>query len=1278
MADSVRTEVLNILIRAENMASKQLAAVAGTEAAGGRISRAFAGIKLGLGVVGLAGVGFLGESVKAAADFNAMLVKTLNNTTMTSAQMQQVGKAILSMSAATGAPLRDLATGMMHISDVGFSVTDSITIMQQALESAMSTGANVGDVAQVLSSTMHEFGLRTADAAQTMDVLHLASAEGNSTLEQFVESSGKAFAMAANLHVPLTDVAASLAALSRHGIGAAQASTLIAGALSKIINPAVSTTTLLKKISAETGINLSYDFTTAGLAAKGLQGVMIDLGKASAISSVDVMKLIPATRGGLAALILTGRGAADYTSILGQLNEAMAGKLTPTAVAFMLQQKTTASAVDRLTASLHVMMIEIGQQLLPALNALLGGIAPIVTALGVWVTTHAKLATEILVVVSALGLLSGGMAVLELVLGPLAGMITALGAPLIAVAAVVGLVYEAWTHDWGGIREITESVWNAVHPIFDALGMAVDRLHAAFNKGGFGALFADLPSALGPVGTALQTLKSQIGAGLAGVNWGQIAATLTSGIGTVLSALGAWTTGTALPYLRAHLAGWATAYWDWIKGVSGPLLSALGGLLGQLGDWLGTTGLPYLRSHIGPWATAFWGWVQATATPLLSALGDLLGRLGDWITGTALPYVRSQVGPWADAFVAWVQQVWPPLSAAAGALLTRFGGWIAGAVAPIGTQLGKWAAQFGAWIPGAVTQFLKNWPQILSNLLDQVAKAAIALGTALLPWAERFVSWIAPMIPGMIKAAAGIATALFLFVVETVVTLQLKLAQWALAFVAWVVPMIPKMIAALVQLGQQFDAWITGMLPTVEKDLGQWATAFVAWIAPMATAAVAALNSFAGRFAAWLGTEATSLMAWGVTLGVDLVQGLINGLGSMLGSLQSAAGNIAENGIKGVWNNTLGRLSPSRWAHDFGIDVVQGAINGLTSMNGALGSASLATASTITTGFSAALQKAMATTNAGMASAGNARSLNTGALSERTKALKDLAEAAHWEQMAGIAHSPARARSDLKREDAYRGKADIALQAAGVLAGYAIRADAQTGLDASSAQSVLAWATSMTSTLTSSVAQQAVTAARDKALGIVQSVAASHFLPGGTGPAVVGAPTTSAASLGQTATGTQAATNAVNQTTASAANTATEHWVKGYTVAAHRIKAHMERAYTTRAGVYHAAHLIAAHVEQAHTVAGHWARNPGSAHAGTSAATPAAGMAGSATGAGATTYNITVNVEKGAIDITGSGGGYSESQARGMGEAVAAAIKVIVGSQMRSAPGARAGLPGAA
>jgi TP901 family phage tail tape measure protein len=63
-----------------------------------------------------------------------------------------------------------------------------------------------------------------------------------------------------------------------------------------------------------------------------------------------------------------------------------------------------------------------------------------------------------------------GTAILVGVVPPMLTATTAFvaaAAPIVALIAVGALLYKAWTEDWGGIQEITASVWKTVEPIFE-------------------------------------------------------------------------------------------------------------------------------------------------------------------------------------------------------------------------------------------------------------------------------------------------------------------------------------------------------------------------------------------------------------------------------------------------------------------------------------------------------------------------------------------------------------------------------------------------------------------------------------------------------------------------------------------------------------------------------------------------------------------------------------------------------------------------------------------
>lgn len=683
--DDAMTEVLRVVIEAQDLASGTLREFTNhVDGIGGHVAAAAQAARLGLGAIGAAAAGVLVYSAKAAIDFQSMTQKIANNTTMTTAQLAQMRQSILQLSASSGAPLDQLAEGFMHVQNLGFSAADSTTILKTAMESALSTGSNVADVANTLALQMHDFGLGASDAAHAMDVLHLAAASGNATLEQFVESTSKAVTTAANLGVPLTQVDAALAALSRH-MPLAQASTALAGFMDKIIAPSAGAEKELARLTRLTGVDLVSDFTAAGLKAKGLTGILADLQAATGGNTTEIMKLIPATRGGLAAIVALGTGASDYASILKELNLAYAGQLTPTAKAFAAEQATTQAQMQRLTASIQVMAIEIGSVLIPVLNSLLARILPVVQALTTWIGKHPQLTAGILAVTAAVGLLAGGSAFLGLVLGPLAGVIGAIGAPLLAIAAAAAALYLAWQTDFGGIREKTAALWAYLQPALAAIGHSIDLVRDAFARGGIGAA--------------------------ARVAWDQVQQ-LTGEFVT-------WLGGVA-PKIMAQLGKWATEFAAWVGPATKEFLKEWPSILSTVLDRITAAAQPIL-GKLGDWALKFLAWI----IPLLPKLALTLLKIQVAILafiGETLAVIIVRLADWAAAFVDWiVTKAIPKLAPAFNKFLDNLVSLIRGGVNQVLPQM----ENFGVQIVQGLINGIGSMGGALSSFVSGFVKSHI-------------------------------------------------------------------------------------------------------------------------------------------------------------------------------------------------------------------------------------------------------------------------------------------------------------------------------------------------------------------------------------------------------------------------------------------------------------------------------------------------------------------------------------------------------------------------
>jgi TP901 family phage tail tape measure protein len=538
----------------------------------------------------------LGVAVKAGADWQKTLTSVGNNTTMTSAQIRQMSIDVQDLGSKSAAPLDQLAEGYMHVINFGWRPgAEALGILTEAQKSAVATGGNAANTANILAGVLHEFGMQAGEAGRAMNMLHLAAAQGNMTLEQFDQAAGPAFAMAANLGVSVNDAAAAMSALTRHGFNAADAATQVRNIMAHIVAPAHAVREEIAKLSKITGIDLVRDFTSAGLHARGLSGVMADLAAVHEKTGIDIMKLIPAMRGGVGAMALAGTGARDYRDILASLADAMAGRVNPSAEGFARTQATLAAQTQILKNNLVILSAAVLTAVGPAITSLtrdLSGAIDAFNRLPSWVKTATvdlaalaagalmtagaviKLAAPFMVVVGWVSKLGPLLAPLTAAWGDvtlaftavaggaatvgegLAVIVAALGGPVtLAIAAVVlasaGL-YKAWTSDWGGIREKTQA--------------AVSWLKT------------EVPAAWHQIAGATSAAWTGIAAGLA-QSWSWIQGEFTSfGHALIAGHEDEWRQITSVVSIGAHAVGdvldrqWtairaaSSATWHWLSG----------------------------------------------------------------------------------------------------------------------------------------------------------------------------------------------------------------------------------------------------------------------------------------------------------------------------------------------------------------------------------------------------------------------------------------------------------------------------------------------------------------------------------------------------------------------------------------------------------------------------------------------------------------------------------------------------------------------------------------
>lgn len=362
----------------------------------------------GLMLAGGAVIGGLALATQQAADFDAKMVEVRNNTQMTDAEFDAMRAHVLSVGSQTGASMEEMGQAFMRAKNHSFDLADSLKIVDAATKSALATGSDIGETANVLSQTMHIFRLSGDQAAAAMNTLHMASLQGNTTMTELVQNFGLAEAVTSKYGLTLQDTSAVFATMTENGLNAAESGTQIRDVLQHLTNASPKATAEIKRLSKATGIDLAGDIKALREGTGSLSKTMIDLSAATGGQAVEINKIIPAQRGAFGAMALSGKAAVDLKRNYDQLADTMAGKIDPTTDGFLRQQQTLSAQQMRLANDTKALGVTIGDDLTPMVREGADALGGMVRAFNELAPANQRLIVGGTLLVGVLALVGGG------------------------------------------------------------------------------------------------------------------------------------------------------------------------------------------------------------------------------------------------------------------------------------------------------------------------------------------------------------------------------------------------------------------------------------------------------------------------------------------------------------------------------------------------------------------------------------------------------------------------------------------------------------------------------------------------------------------------------------------------------------------------------------------------------------------------------------------------------------------------------------------------------
>lgn len=271
------------------------------------------------------------KSIKKANEFQKAVsnVSTLVDTSAVS--MFKMSKAVLNMNPALG-DATELTNGLYQAFSAGASdLKEAMQITTDAAKFARAALTDTNTAVDVLTTAVNAYGKEMMDTTTASDLFFTTIKQGKITGEQLAGTIGQSIPLFASAGIELEQLSAGIAAMTKQGVNAANATTQLNGIVNSFLKPQEALNDLITEYGYESGAAL--------LKAEGLTGALKLVEDATDGDAAAMAELLPNIRALRGAMALTGVGGEELNRILIEMESSS----NATAEAFDKQEKTFAT-----------------------------------------------------------------------------------------------------------------------------------------------------------------------------------------------------------------------------------------------------------------------------------------------------------------------------------------------------------------------------------------------------------------------------------------------------------------------------------------------------------------------------------------------------------------------------------------------------------------------------------------------------------------------------------------------------------------------------------------------------------------------------------------------------------------------------------------------------------------------------------------------------------------------------------------------------------------------
>ena len=316
------------------------------------------------------GATMVGVGVNEAGKFNDSFNFTRTLFDATSEQFGQFRQDILSYAQGSTQSIEQINQALQSAIGQGVDYKDSLGLLREAERLSVAQGAALKDTTELMAGAMNAYGLEVGQASKMSDIFSITVRDGKISIEQLNALMANVTPLAAAAGVGLEQVGAAIAVLTSQGFKAEQSVTGVKNIIEGVIKPTDQ--------AAKFAESLGLQFNATALQSKGLQGVLIDVQKATGGNVEKMAQLFTTSEGLTAALALSGKGAGAFAKEL----EAMRTETGVTNAAFEKMAANIDLGAQKMKNAITVALINLGDPLLDEFGRISGALSTVFSRVG--------------------------------------------------------------------------------------------------------------------------------------------------------------------------------------------------------------------------------------------------------------------------------------------------------------------------------------------------------------------------------------------------------------------------------------------------------------------------------------------------------------------------------------------------------------------------------------------------------------------------------------------------------------------------------------------------------------------------------------------------------------------------------------------------------------------------------------------------------------------------------------------------------------------------------